>query len=117
MGLYNFQTDNLIGPINYSEFENTGCGGREDDLGNWRVEFGACEYKGMHVYITGKIELTLSYNKKLGFFRNWNKRWCWHWWWCFSDGLSVMLHFASTGNSHPRKAQFSMVFVGIREYS
>ena len=35
----------------------------------------------------------------------------------FSDGLSVMLHFSNTGNSHPRKAQLSMVFVGVREYS
>ena len=61
MGLYDFKTDSLVGPFNYPEVENTGCGGREDDSGNWRVEFGACEYKGMHVYITG-FSLNPFYN-------------------------------------------------------
>ena len=60
-GLVDFKNGALKGPFNYASAENTGCGAREDDDGNWRVET-VCDYKGIHVYITGfSINPTDSY--------------------------------------------------------
>ena len=52
-GLIDFKNGALKGPFNYPNAENTGCGGREDDNGDWRVEEAGCEYHGLHIYITG----------------------------------------------------------------
>ena len=92
------------------------------------MEYGACEYRGMHVYITGfslnpfynngnnqitfRIDLDNLDEFETGIVEddiNIEDD-------IFQDGLDIRIRFSNVGNSKPRFAQLSMVFVGVREH-